>query len=232
MALPKQDQFDYDYFLELSTDLVCIGGYDGFFKKVNSAVTKALGYSEQELLSRPIKSFVHPEDQKRTDERVGSALATHLVTSFENRHLTKDGRAIWLSWTVVPIVRDQLVFATAQHVSPKKRMENWTAPESPWIQRFESIVKLNIRNAYLNLSFLSDELAVSERQLFREVKALLGTTPNHLVRTIRLEVAREAIATGKYRTVSEVAHFAGFKTPAYFNRLFQETYGVNVLELL
>ncbi|MEJ2883496.1 PAS domain-containing protein [Pedobacter sp. GR22-6] len=233
MLRSTKGKFDYDYFIELSPDLVCVGGYDGFFKKVNAAVSKTLGYTEQELLSRPITSFVHPEDQRSTDERVGCALAAEEVVNFENRHLTKTGEAIWLSWTLVPVVRDQLIFATAQNISHRKKTELYRPrPENPWLRKFEAIVRANLWNNHLNITLLSDELGISERQLFREVKQLLGTTPNHLVRSIRLQVASEAIDTGKYRTVSEIAHFAGFKTAAYFNKLFKEVYGSDVLQVL
>jgi len=233
MLLLTKDKFDYDYFIELSPDLVCVGGHDGFFKKVNAAVLKTLGYTEHELLSRPITSFAHPEDQQAMNEQLDSVLTTEEALNFENRHLTKTGEAIWLSWTMVPVQRDQLIFATAQNISHRKKTELYRPrPENPWLRKFEAIVRANLWNNHLNIRLLSDELAMSERQLFREVQQLLGTTPNHLVRSIRLQVASEAIATGKYRTVSEIAHFAGFKTAAYFNKLFKEVYGSDVLQVL
>ena len=58
--------YRFEHFFELSPDLLCIAGYDGFFKKINSAVSKILGYSNEELFSRPINDFVHVDDRDKT----------------------------------------------------------------------------------------------------------------------------------------------------------------------
>jgi PAS domain S-box-containing protein len=38
--------------------LLCVAGYDGYLKKINPAVSKLLGYTNEELLSKPINDFV------------------------------------------------------------------------------------------------------------------------------------------------------------------------------
>lgn len=59
------DSFDnFEKFFDLSPDLLCVAGYDGYFKKVNPAVIKLLGYTNEELLARPINEFVYLADQK------------------------------------------------------------------------------------------------------------------------------------------------------------------------
>ena len=57
-------KFDYELFFELTADLFCIAGYDGYFKKINPAAVGLTGHTEEELLARPIVEFVYPEDLK------------------------------------------------------------------------------------------------------------------------------------------------------------------------
>ncbi len=109
------------------------------------------------------------------------------------------------------------------HVSPADLL---------WLAELETEVRKHIGKTDLNLYMLSDAVAISERQLFRRIKAITGLTPNKYIRTIRLQIAREAIESGKYRTISEISYAAGFDTPAYFSKLFKEHYGRDVSELL
>lgn len=101
-----------------------------------------------------------------------------------------------------------------------------------WLAEIEALVRVQVGKTELNLAMLSYDLAVSERQLFRRIKNITGLTPNKYIRAIRLQIAREAIESGKHRTLAEISYAAGFDTPAYFARLFKEQYGRDVNELL
>lgn len=119
----SSDEFDYGRFFDLSPDLLCIAGFDGYFKKINPAVSKLLGYSMEELYARPINSFVHPDDQSITSQVREELTKAKPLNHFENRYITKGGEVVWLSWTSLPVNSDRLVFAIAKDVTHKKRLE-------------------------------------------------------------------------------------------------------------
>jgi PAS domain S-box-containing protein len=90
-CFPNQDGSDFVQLFNLSLDLLCIAGIDGFFRRVNPSWTRILGWSEAELLSRPVQDFMHPEDRERTlQARVGLAKGV-LIRGLENRYVCKDG---------------------------------------------------------------------------------------------------------------------------------------------
>jgi len=276
VKLKSQKVFDLEYFFEVVPDLLCIAGFDGYFKKINPAVCKVLGYSEGELFASPISDFIHPDDKERTAEKRAALLQGRSLLNFENRYITKDGAVVWLSWTSVPIQKDGLVFAIAKDITYRRQLEEYerissilgminddhqsrfrqprssvdrtfvafkaeddqkkvdepSQSDQLWLNSFEKIVREHAGKADLNLDLISDGLALSQRQLFRRVHGILGITPNKLVRVIRLQLAWEAIGSGRYRTVKEISSIAGYNSRGHFNRLFYEVYGIHVAELL
>lgn len=115
--------YKFENFFDLSPDLLCIAGYDGYFKKINPAVSEQLGYSNEELISKPITSFVHPDDREKTEIIQSKLNKSNPVLNFENRYLTKDGRTVWLYWTSIPVPEERLVYAIAKNITEKKEME-------------------------------------------------------------------------------------------------------------
>jgi PAS domain S-box-containing protein len=120
--MPPTD-FNYELFFDLSPDLFCIAGFDGFFKRINPAVIKTLGYSKEELFSRPINDFVHPEDQLSTAKVREQLHRSNPLHHFENRYLTKSGEIVWLYWTSMPLEEEEVVFAIAKNITHKKRQD-------------------------------------------------------------------------------------------------------------
>lgn len=115
--------FKYELFFELSPDLLCIAGYDGYFKKINPAVANLLGYTMEELYARPINDFVFCAD-KHTTQRVRTELVKSTpLFHFENRYRKKNGEIVWLSWTSHPVEEEQLVFAIAKNITHSKMQE-------------------------------------------------------------------------------------------------------------
>lgn len=113
--------FNLEHFFELSADLFCIAGYDGYFRKINSAVSKVLGYTEDELMAVPISSFIHPDDRQITARYRNELINGEPLLHFENRYVTKTGDIIWLSWTSMPVPEEELVYAIAKILRTKNR---------------------------------------------------------------------------------------------------------------
>ncbi|MEB2779050.1 PAS domain-containing sensor histidine kinase [Algoriphagus sp. C2-6-M1] len=113
----------YDIFFEVTPDLICIAGFDGYFKKVNPAVKELLGYSYEELYANPISHFIYKEDKETTASVRKSLIKSVPLVDFENRYLTKSGEIVWLSWTSQPIDKAKVVFAIAKNITQKKELE-------------------------------------------------------------------------------------------------------------
>ncbi|MTK64767.1 MAG: PAS domain S-box protein [Methanobacterium sp.] len=119
----KKTQRERDRFFNLSSNLLCITDFDGYFKQLNPAWEVLLGWSENELLSRPIHEFIHPKDRSKTpifNEFVGGDDAN---LKFENRFKTKDESYKWLSWSVNILQSEGIVFADVRDVTKQKLSE-------------------------------------------------------------------------------------------------------------
>jgi PAS domain S-box-containing protein len=106
-------------------DMIGIMGTDRYFKKVNPAMCRQLEYSESELLNLPLDLLVHPDDLETSRERTKAFIQGGDQTLyFENRFLTKSGKAIWLSWTVSRSAGEGAMFCVGKNISDKKEMED------------------------------------------------------------------------------------------------------------
>ena len=115
--------YNFDNFFNISADFICIAGFDGYFKRINPAVSQTLGFTEAELYARPISSFVYEQDLKITIETREQVYKNNPLLNFENRYVTKNGEIVWLSWTSMPVESEKLVYAIAKNITHKKKIE-------------------------------------------------------------------------------------------------------------
>lgn len=73
---------------------------------------------------------------------------------------------------------------------------------------------------------ISNAINLSERQLERLFKKEVGLSPKKYANLVRLHDARLALKRGDTKTMTEIAHRAGFYDQAHFNREFKETIGM------
>ena len=117
----KRAEEELERFFMLSADLLCMAGFDGYFKRVNPAWERVLGYTTEELLARPYLDFVHPDDRTPTTTQAGKLGIGSNVMTFENRYIAKDGTYRWLQWNAVSLPGEQMIYAAARDVTERKQ---------------------------------------------------------------------------------------------------------------
>jgi PAS domain S-box-containing protein len=110
-------------YFELSRDMICTAGFDGFFKRVNPAFERTLGYAEADLLGRPFLDFVHPDDRAATEEEAAAIAEGGGTVLFRNRYLAKDGSVHWLEWASQPLPDEETIYAVARDITDRKALE-------------------------------------------------------------------------------------------------------------
>jgi PAS domain S-box-containing protein len=116
--------YDTRQFFENSLDMLCIAGFDGYFKRINRAWSRTLGHSAESLMAVPYLSFVHPEDVGPTlkeAEKLGTGGDT---ICFENRYRCSDGYYKWLLWRATPDLKRQIIYASAQDITDRRSAED------------------------------------------------------------------------------------------------------------
>lgn len=112
-----------DKFFMMSVEMMIISTLEKFIK-VNPAVSRILGYTEEELLSKNFLEFTHPDDLEITQKEVDKLKTGASSIKFENRYICKDGSIKWLTWSVFPDVKNRLLYAVASDITNQKEIEN------------------------------------------------------------------------------------------------------------
>jgi PAS domain S-box-containing protein len=110
-------------FFAVSIDMLCFLDFNGYFKRLGHAWEKTLGFSLEELRSKPFIEFVHPDDRERTLKQNREVRGGRQARSFENRYLCKDGSYKWLLWNSVPDPEHQIIYAVARDITESKRAQ-------------------------------------------------------------------------------------------------------------
>ena len=105
----------------MSRDMLCIAGFDGYFRRLNPAWESTLGFTTEELMARPYFEFVHPDDRKASIAEGRKVAAGGPAILFENRCACKDGSYRWLSWNAIGLEQEGLFYCTVRDVTEQRR---------------------------------------------------------------------------------------------------------------
>lgn len=119
----KKELANFDKLFEISNDMICIAGTDGFFKKVNPMFEHLLGWNKQDLKTRSLYDLVHPEDLKLTRREILKLGKGARTIALEHRMSTKNGDYKVLQWVATQEPNTQNVFGIARDITEEKAKE-------------------------------------------------------------------------------------------------------------
>ncbi|RYF83303.1 MAG: PAS domain S-box protein [Comamonadaceae bacterium] len=98
----EQRTHERDRLWRLSTDAMVVTDMSGRIEAVNPAWQVLLGWTEDELVGRPVLELVAPEDLDFSAAQLHHMGRGNVLSRFENRWRHKDGSLRTLSWSAVP----------------------------------------------------------------------------------------------------------------------------------
>jgi PAS domain S-box-containing protein len=189
-----------DSFFEMSRDLLCIGTFDGRFKRLNAAWETTLGWTRAELMSQGLLEFVHPDDRHSTALAMSQGLQ---LLSFENRYRCRDGSYRWLQWTGLPILQRGLFYAAARDVTESRKskealQELSESLETTLLSIGDGVISTDATGAIMRMNPVAERLtgwtlAEAERKPFSEVFKIIdedtrATVADPIQRSLREDV--------------------------------------------
>lgn len=104
-------------FFDISHDMLCVASSDGRFTAVNGSWTRALGWTNGQLKSKPFVEFVHPADRERTLAAAATLSEGVPTVDFRNRYQHADGGYRWIDWRATLDVATGEIYAAARDVT-------------------------------------------------------------------------------------------------------------------
>jgi PAS domain S-box-containing protein len=213
-----------DRFFDISQEMLCIAGLDGYFRQLNPAWEKVLGWTVEELRARSSLEFIHPDDWALTRAEGQRLRLGGGSRSFENRYRTKAGEYRWLSWRAVASLERGLIYAIARDVEEEKRIAQMK-------NDFVSVVSHELRTPLTSirgsLGLIAGGVAGELPEKARALVEIASKSCERLVRLINDILDVEKIESGKmgfYFAPIELASL--IERALEDNRAYAEGYGV------
>jgi serine/threonine-protein kinase len=106
-------------FFDLSVDLFCIAGLNGYFQRTNDNFPRLLGMSAEALRKQRFVELVHPDDRERTLAEVSRLSRREQTIEFVNRYRRADGSYLWLEWNAQAVPEEGVIYAVGRDVSER-----------------------------------------------------------------------------------------------------------------
>ena len=215
-----------DRFFDISLEMLCIAGVDGYFKQLNPAWEKVLGWTVEELKSQPFAELIHPDDRTATNTERQRLRLGGASVDFENRYRTRSGEYRWLAWRAIAAPDRGLIYAIARDVEEEKRIAQMK-------NDFVSVVSHELRTPLTSirgsLGLIAGGVAGELPEKARSLVEIAAKNCERLVRLINDILDVEKIESGKVGFHFVTIELAPLVERAVEdNRAYAEGYGVEL----
>ena len=149
-----------------------------------------------------------------------------LMTGVDD-YLTKPFDELELKQRVENLISSRRLLREKFSINERAVLNIDSAPsaEEKFLNNMEQTLATFYSHSEFSLSRFASELAMSERQLQRKLKAITGISPTEAIKKYRLERAKVLLLNGE--SVSNVCYTVGFNSLPHFSREFKEMYQVS-----
>ncbi len=114
--------------------------------------------------------------------------------------------------------KSRFVFA-----EPKAEKELLSSDDK-FLRKASDFIEQHLSDSDLNVERFAQQMAMSQSQLYRKLKALTDLSPNEMIRSVRLQRAAKLLLNHS-GNIAEIAYEVGFSNPSYFSECFQKQFG-------
>ncbi|MFH7242275.1 MAG: PAS domain-containing protein [Spirulina sp.] len=179
---------ELDRFFSVSLDLLCIADTDGYFRRLNCAWEKILGYPLEELEGTRFIDYVHPDDVEATLATLTTLANQQEILNFVNRYRCRDGSYRWIEWRSVPV--GTVVYAAARDITHRRQSEIDLKSTK---EQLELVLQAS-SEGFSDWNLLANEIYFSPRW-----KAILGYDDHELENSLAMW---ESVVFGEDRKIS------------------------------
>ncbi|WP_284641796.1 MHYT domain-containing protein [Paenibacillus silviterrae] len=234
LRLAEWNQRRYDSIFEHHPDIVCLYDAKGRLQRVNPSAERITGYTQKELLGRPLSDFVDKTQLGRLRKRFEQVLKGQPQTiEFVFHH--REGYGIHLNTTLVPSKaqgRIVDIYTISKDVTEQKNTEQAMLQAKLEAERaarikseFLAVMSHEIRtplNGVISMSELLEESELGEEQ--REYAGIIGSSGRALLSVINDLLDFSKMDSGKVNLAEQPFDLIGSleETVRFFQAQLQE----------
>ncbi len=127
---------------EMVQEMVATCEFDGYFKRLNGAWERLLGWTAAELLPKPLIELVHPDDRAAVEAEVAKLAGGASTAEFKLRAAHRDGGYRWTEWSATPDVAAGVFFCVGRDVTARIETERARAAERRQLAEAQEIAQV------------------------------------------------------------------------------------------